>query len=63
MCGRVVHHALARRVGYMIATHLDMRAGPVAPPVAVYPEPYIYGPPYVYGPRIYIGPRYRYRRW
>jgi uncharacterized protein YraI len=51
------------RVGYMIATHLDMRAGPVAPPVAVYPEPYIYGPPYVYGPRIYIGPRYRWRRW
>jgi hypothetical protein len=52
------------RVGYMIATHLDLRAGPVAPPVAVYPGPPLYGPPYVYGPRIYIGPRYRYwRRW
>src|SRR3954453_19465088 len=50
------------RVGYMIATHLDMRGDPVAPPaVAIYPEPYIYGPPYVYGPRIYIGPRCRYR--
>jgi hypothetical protein len=48
----------------MIATHLDLRAGPVAPPVVAYPEPYIYGPPYVYGPRIYIGPRHRYwRRW
>jgi uncharacterized protein YraI len=53
------------RVGHMIATHLDLRAGPVAPRVvAVYPEPYIYGPPIIYGPRIYIGPRYRYwRRW
>jgi uncharacterized protein YraI len=52
------------RVGYMIATNLDMQAGPVAPPVVVYPQPYIYGPPYVYGPRIYIGPRYRsWRRW
>jgi uncharacterized protein YraI len=54
------------RVGYMIATHLDLQAGPVAPRVVtVYPEPYIYGPPYFYGPRIYIGPRYHYyrRRW
>lgn len=55
------------RVGYMIATHLDQRAGVVAQPVAVYPAPYIYGPPYFYGPRVFIGfgPRYRYygRRW
>jgi uncharacterized protein YraI len=56
------------RVGYMIATHLDQRAGPVVPaPVAVYPGPYIYGPPYYYGPRVFIGfgPRYHYyrRRW
>ncbi len=53
------------RVGYMIATHLDQRAGP--PPVAVYPGPYIYGPPYYYGPRVFIGfgSRYRHygRRW
>jgi uncharacterized protein YraI len=29
------------RVGYMIATHLDLQAGAVAPRVvAVYPEPY-----------------------
>ena len=57
------------RVGYMIATHLDLAAGPVAPRVvAVYPEPYygpyVYGGPYFYGPRIFIGPRYRhFRRW
>jgi Bacterial SH3 domain len=52
------------RVGYMIATNLDLRPGPVAPPPVVYSDPLIYGPPYVYGPRIYIGPRYRYlRRW
>src|SRR5262245_64009190 len=52
------------RVGYMIATNLDLRPGPVAPPVVVYSDPLIYGPPYVYGPRIYVGPRYRYfRRW
>jgi len=52
------------RVGYMIATNLDLRPGPVAPPVVVYSDPLIYGPPYVYGPRVYIGPRYRYwRRW
>src|SRR5882672_11214697 len=42
------------RVGYMIATHLDQQAGPVAPRVVtVYPEPY-YGPyygPYFYGPQ------------
>ena len=53
------------RVGYMIATHLDLQAGPVAPRVVtVYPEPY-YGPyygPYFYGPRIFIGSRYHYRR-
>jgi hypothetical protein len=43
------------RVGYMIATHLDLRAGPVvAAPVAVYPAPYIYGPPYFYGPSFYF---------
>jgi hypothetical protein len=55
------------RVGYMIASHLDLRAGPVAQPVAVYPAPYIYGPPYYYGPRIFIGFGHRYgyyrRRW
>src|SRR4029450_4821665 len=55
------------RVGYMIATNLDLRAGPVAPPappVVVYSDPLVYGPPYFYGPRIYVGPRYRYfRRW
>jgi Bacterial SH3 domain len=54
------------RVGYMIASHLELGAGPVAPRVVVYPEPYIYGPPYYYGPRVFIGfgGRYRYgRRW
>jgi hypothetical protein len=52
------------RVGYMIATNLDLRPSPVAPPVVVYRDPLIYGPPYVYGPRIYIGPRYRvWRHW
>jgi uncharacterized protein YraI len=52
------------RVGYMIATNLDLRPAPVASPVVVYRDPLIYGPPYFYGPRIYIGPRYRYfRRW
>jgi len=51
------------RVGYMIATNLDLQPGPVARPVVVYP-PLTYGPPYFYGPRIYIGPRYGfYRRW
>jgi uncharacterized protein YraI len=56
------------RIGYMIATNLDMRPGPVAP-VAVYPAPYygpyVYGGPYFYGPRILIGSRYGYyrRRW
>jgi len=53
------------RVGYMIASNLDLRPGPAVPPAVVYPEPpLVYGPPYVYGPRLYIGPRYRYwRRW
>jgi Bacterial SH3 domain len=58
------------RVGYMIATHLDLRAGPVvAAPVAVYPAPYVYGPPYFYGPRVFIGFGHRHyghygrRRW
>jgi hypothetical protein len=50
----------------MIATHLDLQAGAVAPRVvAVYPEPYYgpyYGGPYFYGPRIFIGGRYHYRR-
>jgi uncharacterized protein YraI len=56
------------RIGYMIATNLDMRPGPVAP-VAVYPAPYygpyVYGGPYFYGPRIFIGGRYGHyrRRW
>jgi len=52
------------RVGYMIASNLDLRAGPVAPPVVVYSDPLVYGPPYFYGPRIYFGPRYCvFRRW
>jgi uncharacterized protein YraI len=53
------------RVGYMIATHLDMQPGPVARTVVVYPEPYYgpyYGGPYFYGPRIFIGGRHHYRR-
>jgi uncharacterized protein YraI len=33
------------RVGYMIATNLDLRPGPVAPPAVVYSDPLIYGPP------------------
>jgi len=55
------------RVGYMIASNLDLRSGLDAPPVVVYssPPPVVYGPAYgYYGPRYYIGPRYRYwRRW
>ena len=61
------------RIGYMIATNLDLAGpgpGPVAggPPVVVYddPGPMVYGPPYYYGPR-YYGPRYywgpRHRHW
>ncbi len=55
------------RVGYMIASNLDLRLGSVRPPVIVYsePPPVVYGPRYgYYGPRYYSGPRYRYwRRW
>ena len=57
------------RVGYMIATHLDLTAGPVGTRVvAVYPEPYygpyFYGGPYFYS-RFYFGHRgfYGRRRW
>ncbi len=62
------------RIGYMIASNLDLAGpdpgpGPVVaggPPVVAYadPGPIAYGPPYYYGPRYYWGPRYRYwRRW
>jgi uncharacterized protein YraI len=55
------------RVGYMIASNLDLRPGPVRRPVVVYsePPPVVFGPPYIYyGPRYYLGPRYRYwQRW
>jgi hypothetical protein len=56
----------AGRVGYMIASNLDLRPGP-RPPVVLYtaPPPVFYGRPYFYyGPRYYFGPRHRYwRRW
>ena len=49
------------RVGYMIASNLDLRPGPVVAPAVVYAEPpYIYGPPYFYGPRVFIGFGHRY---
>ena len=49
--GRMVHRALARRIGYMIASNLEPGPAPVRRrPRSYYaePRPLVYGPPYPY---------------